>query len=672
MALCSACQRLLSRIILYQLGRVANVPNVYGDAFGDGQHWKGTSHCLICRVFTTHLSTRTKLEIRRCKQSRLNAKDESTSVQVTLGDGPQAKVGLTVDLLNAADLLENWEQRFGSGELSIHGPLLTHPNLIDHVEKYESISKASGWLRACNSDHDRCKITASSRKSMPARVLDIRRNNDCNDIRLISGSGIEEDYAALSYCWGNESLLTTTKAKLSEHTRSIPLTLLSPLIQDAIHIARELRLGYLWIDALCILQDDMDEWQSVASEMGTIFRNAYVTLAATGAENSSQRMYPKTVKAKLKFQTAGMTGCNEAHGIDATETSSTWVFSLHKKASPVKDILRAPLNKRAWVLQELMLSQRTLHFAKDQIFWHCKELATSADGVFSNAKGVMSDLGWYYGPDVSFESVKPRRPKEVIRDFQVRRWRRPDIIDDDEEVCIEKIWWRIVEDYSARKLTHLSDKLIALSGIVNLVQKMRNDMYVVGMWEQDLPEALLWYNDGSESEAGTVSGIPSWSWTSIDCPVRMPRSYRSGSFSPLVKVVDFGVDRSGTSVAHQATSGILRLGGDLINLAFEYTGSEKSIFIRLFRVTTKEGKSSRTDEGSATLDTENHDIENLDQIWGLPIGVRYGEIHVLILRKVDTHVDTFQRLGTGSLSTVHMDMEYFETKHAAKRTINLI
>ena len=188
-------------------------------------------------------------------------------------------------------------------------------------------------------------------------------------------------------------------------------------------------------------------------------------------------------------------------------------FLFTKRQVPLRDILQAPLNRRGWVLQELILSPRTLHFCKDQVYWHCKELATSADGAFVNEKGRMSNLGWYYGPDVVLEQSKPSKPSKALQDYQVRRWySRPSATEKD---TTSMNWWHLVEDYSGRKLTHLSDKLVALAGVASLFAGIKGDEFVAGIWRKDLPESLLWYNEDWYREQNVnnptiVSGMPTW------------------------------------------------------------------------------------------------------------------------------------------------------------------
>ena len=243
----------------------------------------------------------------------------------------------------------------------------------------------------------------------------------------------------------------------------------------------------------------------------------------------------------------------------------TWKFKVHPKAKPRDDILFAPLNKRGWVLQELMLSRRTLHFSKHQMYWHCGSLARSADGSFKNDSGQLSTLGWWYGPDAKLTS----KDENANRYQVIKATQRPTA-----PPSLQLLCWRLVEDYSARKLTFLSDKLVALSGIAAAFQQYdRTLSYAAGMWKHDLFRSLLWRakDDSPETDRPPeLSGIPTWSWASIDQPVRMPRSY--GAITPLCPLISIDkeeITHAGESAASKVLGGALHLHSSLIRATHE-------------------------------------------------------------------------------------------------------
>ena len=242
-----------------------------------------------------------------------------------------------------------------AGNLSINGPILAHPMQLESNARYENITRASQWIQDCEETHHECCLS-SEVPPLPSRILDVNRLANDNCIRLVSGQGMHGAYVTLSHCWGSGPTVTTTKSTLADREKSFPLNTLPRLFRDAVHFVRELSLDYLWIDALCILQDDWQDWENEAACMADIFQNSKLTIAATTAVNSSRGLYPSNPTAELRFLSP------------SSNRDITWRFELLPRAKAVDDILFAPLNRRGWVLQELMLYRRVLHFSKHQLY----------------------------------------------------------------------------------------------------------------------------------------------------------------------------------------------------------------------------------------------------------------------------------------------------------------
>ena len=107
-------------------------------------------------------------------------------------------------------------------------------------------------LEECNLHHSRCSVTELP--TLPTRVVAVGNAN--TSPKLLCTQGERAEYLALSHCWGTEQNFTTTTATLSERTRGIAWADLPKSFQDAITLARTLGFSYVWIDSLCILQDD--------------------------------------------------------------------------------------------------------------------------------------------------------------------------------------------------------------------------------------------------------------------------------------------------------------------------------------------------------------------------------------------------------------------------------
>jgi hypothetical protein len=158
--------------------------------------------------------------------------------------------------------------------------------------------QAQDWIRECEEKHECCPRTTCP--LLPSRVIDVGDGNQPPRLYL-SNPGDRARYVALSYCWGEDQPYMTKKSNLQEKTMAIPMAELGQTIQDAIVTNRKIRIPYIWIDALCIIQDDEDGKMNEISGMGDLYRRATVCIAAASAERVSEgflqpRPKPKSIR----------------------------------------------------------------------------------------------------------------------------------------------------------------------------------------------------------------------------------------------------------------------------------------------------------------------------------------------------------------------------------------
>jgi hypothetical protein len=190
---------------------------------------------------------------------------------------------------------------------------------------------------------------------MPTRLIQVNKQ-----LRLVETREIEASpYVALSHCWGplqDHRRYCTLKRNVTQRKTRIEFDALPHTFRDAITVTRSLSVNYIWIDSLCIIQDDESDWQSEASKMEDVYSAAYCTIAASSARSSIEgflaNRVPRSV-VKVPSDTLGVV------------YASVDIDDFHR------DVELSPLNKRGWVLQERTLSRRTMFFTSTQVYWEC-------------------------------------------------------------------------------------------------------------------------------------------------------------------------------------------------------------------------------------------------------------------------------------------------------------
>ena len=104
------------------------------------------------------------------------------------------------------------------------------------------------------------------------------------NVSLEPAPGSKGIYAALSYRWGGWDSFTV-KNTLETFKRKIEDEIIPIAFQEAAIVAQELEINYLWIDSVCIVQDDRDDWLEQATKMADVYENAEIVIAASSSPN---------------------------------------------------------------------------------------------------------------------------------------------------------------------------------------------------------------------------------------------------------------------------------------------------------------------------------------------------------------------------------------------------
>ncbi|PTB62148.1 HET-domain-containing protein [Trichoderma citrinoviride] len=402
----------------------------------------------------------------------------------------------------------------------------------------ERISVAKEWLADCVASHEACNAECQEYE-WPRRVLDISQDEM---IRLVS---IEypppgATYVALSYCWGRRGgNLCTYESNLAQHKKGIPLKSLPQTIRDIVSVCKQLGQQYLWVDALCIIQDDPADKMTQIPMMADIYSGALLVVSAAGTADVLEGCplgppelqpiqpkvleleYPRYLEANPENKGAGKVTvvvermehehCRRLPGHWARETFD----------QDGVDLLNT-IEDRAWTFQERFLAKRALYIGKGELSWVCAS-AVQCECRKSRLEVKTEDGDRVFNHRYCIGHVSTKRlfsdsNKDLYKTFSY-------------------LWAEVVTTYSARLLTQFTDRVAALEGLSAAFSRRWPEVYArkdyaFGCWEPFLRDLLVWQASGEEPVSENVQRglFPSWAW---------PSSGRAVSFTSWVW---YGVD----------------------------------------------------------------------------------------------------------------------------------
>ncbi|CAH0031096.1 unnamed protein product [Clonostachys rhizophaga] len=298
---------------------------------------------------------------------------------------------------------------------------------------------------------------------LPTRLLYLGPDLNSSSIRLINRQHIAEirpKYAALSYCWGSpsdgENQLCTTSDSLGARTAGIDENSMHTVLRDAVKVCRELSIHYLWVDSLCIIQGDLSDWESESESMALVYSHALVTICALSSNSGSEtfltrdrRHIPIPFSSQINPEIAGQ------YSLVTSGYSLDWGLV----GWLALDVHHSRWNSRGWTLQESLMSTRKLYFGESMIHFECDHFSVSETGYC---------------------------PPNYRKDYEL------DSKSDHYIVRLEQ-WDLIRNNYGRRKYTNVRDTLPGLAGMAKYVSNRVGDRYLAGLWERDLPYALMWF-----------------------------------------------------------------------------------------------------------------------------------------------------------------------------------
>jgi hypothetical protein len=220
------------------------------------------------------------------------------------------------------------------------------------------------WLKNCDDSHQKLKCQPSKIDFVPTRLIDVGQK-DSETIRLYVTRPTDSlKYLALSHPWGNKPpFFQTFRKDVVSFKAGIKIANLTATLRDAVKVTRELGLQYIWIDSICIIQrDETDngDFEQESKHMEKVFGSAYCVLAASSAHGQSDGFLNEREGSRREFVTF-------------QRDDQPPLFVCQHLDDFNQHVLEGPLNKRGWVMQERVLSRRTIYFTDKQTYWECGE-----------------------------------------------------------------------------------------------------------------------------------------------------------------------------------------------------------------------------------------------------------------------------------------------------------
>ncbi|CCL99283.1 uncharacterized protein FIBRA_01299 [Fibroporia radiculosa] len=391
-----------------------------------------------------------------------------------------AQSGLTLDI----QLLEEDAHIFDRSR-EVHGRKVS-----DTVD----ITLVKEWIRMCEEEHrEVCKVVwwRGADETLPDGV----RMVDVVTMSIVPAPPACR-YIALSYLWGGVGEeYQTTQANISERAspNSLDTCPLPVTITDSILLTRELGERYLWVDALCIIQDSAEDKALQIEVMELIYGSSFLTIFAAGGRNALPGLRPGTRAQRQHIEV---------------------VQDLHFAVPlpTLREVLAQSIwGTRGWTYQELMLSRRRLYFTNQQVYFECGQEIWCED-VLAESKRLPRSYHPLRNTGGGNFTYLREPPSWLKRDYTLG-------------------YMTAIGQYTQRKLTNEADAVDAISALTNAMAKgfklaggVPSQAFRYGMAVVDLNQALLW-----QPTAGTLltrrcipkgAPWPSWSWAGWCGPVQ--------------------------------------------------------------------------------------------------------------------------------------------------------
>lgn len=370
------------------------------------------------------------------------------------------------------------------------------PRIVDR--EWIDLKMLKDWYGKCESSHEAScgsvllDLTISSR---PLLLIDTHQ-------RCLVPGDTSYHYFALSYVWGRANAVLTTKAtvelfsKPGALTRNSATARLPRTIDEAIELTKALGACYLWVDALCIVQDSGDKVDQL-NAMASLFANANLTIVAAQGEDANTGF--RGLREISKPRHAKQRIASLLPDRELVKPSSKHVWN---------DSLLRPWSTRAWTFQEAICSRRVLYFAHDSVRWCCKTARWSEESE---------------SPDCVLTYADAERRQLSLASPQLSASLLPTLYE----------YEALVNGFNCRKLTYPEDALSAFAGVATRLGEKFSRGLISGLPEDFFDICLLWrplrrLGPARRRQSKMTSencGLPTWSWVSWETEVSWPYTW---------------------------------------------------------------------------------------------------------------------------------------------------
>jgi hypothetical protein len=381
-----------------------------------------------------------------------------------------------------------------------------------------NLAMVSSWLKSCQENHS-CKAMQGE---MPSRLIEITSTPEQTMLRLKAMETTDHvPFAVLSYCWGGEQPMQLTRSNFTDYERAILFEEQAQTIKDAIKVCQSIGLQYLWVDALCIVQNDLNDKSVEIAKMPSIYGSATVTIAAARSSSASDGF----LSARYPGERRGFKLPYRCYGGHMGSINLVQLGGGHEAPEPI--------DERGWTLQERLCSTRIIEFGTRQTRWICPETRSSEPAYEAhNAHESLTD-GWKTHANYSSKRRIEGLDLDDIRTAKdtIDLYGRPRNSRYKDYSNAMENWENICATFTERALTHTSDRALAISGIAQIFAELTGDRYMAGLWKSCLHSGLLWKIKHSkigpkDIPKPTTYQAPSWSWLSVNGPVFFGQKYK--------------------------------------------------------------------------------------------------------------------------------------------------